>query len=319
MFNFLNKKILISGVLGVGILFSAGVSKINANPDVIYGTWLLKKDDTYKCVVNAIKSGARIIDTARSYHNEEAVGKAIRSCIDEKIINTRDEIKVITKILPCDIEKEYSITGSLDIAVENLFNKSFEKLSLGYIDAVLLHDSYTEEFDISEIWKALNRLKNSYPDKIKKIGVSNFGIYNLQNLIPAPEVIQNPVFPGLLSQDGMDLFGLPDKQSYEWARQSEHKKIEYQGYKALGHGMLKDNEIINKIAKKYDCSWAEVCLKYALQRDISPVFSSENIDHIKSVYENISKFELKFEELDKLDRCIELEQIFSILYSGQTN
>ena len=122
------------------------------------GLGVYQVPDSAQCeqaVTDALKAGYRMIDTAASYGNEEAVGAAIR-----KSGIPREEIFVVTKIWVADFGDEKTIA-----AVE----RSLEKLNIGCIDLVLLHQAMGDYYGA---WRALEKCYKA--GKVKSIGVSNF-------------------------------------------------------------------------------------------------------------------------------------------------
>ena len=120
-----------------------------------YGVYQIKKEDTYRCVKEALEVGYRLIDTAAGYQNEEEVGKAIR---DSGI--SREEIFVVTKIWVADFGDEKT---------KHALDKALKKLNIDYIDLVLLHQAF------GDYYGAYRALEDYYKQgKIKAIGVSNF-------------------------------------------------------------------------------------------------------------------------------------------------
>ena len=130
-----------------------------------FGTYLLR--DGLACeqsVLNALNFGYRLIDTAAAYYNEESVGRAIK-----KSNVKRAEIFVTTKFLPADIGYE---------TAKRAFQASLKKMGLDYIDLFLIH---LPQGDVNSSWKAMEELHRE--GKIRAIGVSNFNITQIQNLL----------------------------------------------------------------------------------------------------------------------------------------
>jgi len=122
------------------------------------GTWTLKGKTCENAIYVAIKCGYRLIDTAKYYGNEEAVGRAVRRAIHDGIVR-RDEVFVTTKLLP------WSKNPSADI------DDSLRKLGVEYIDLCLLHQHGSDKGD-DDVYRAMIKaVKNG---KIRSIGISNF-------------------------------------------------------------------------------------------------------------------------------------------------
>ena len=139
----------------------------------ILGFGVFQIDDMKECeeaVYNALKAGYRLIDTAASYGNEEAVGRAIkRSGIP------REEIFVTTKLWVSDANYEKAKLA---------FETSLKKLDLEYIDLYLIHQPFN---DVYGAWRAMTELYKE--GKIKAIGVSNFYPDRLVDFIMNNEVV----------------------------------------------------------------------------------------------------------------------------------
>lgn len=300
MFNSLSKKLAKICTLCVA-LSTFSLSQAGALPHLIFGTWKTG-NETYNLVVHAIKSGIRHIDTAQLYNNEAMVGRAVRQCIQDGTIDRKD-IEITTKILPAAVDEIQAKEGcSYKQATYRLINESLNSLDLGYVDTILINDTCSD--NVNELWKSLISYKMSHPDKIKKIGVSNFvfswDIYSVEGRIP--DVVQNPFFAGWRKSFDKDLH-------YDW-RKCMGTQLE--GYKALGHGILIENPLVKELAEKYNVSGAAICLKYCIMRGVSPVFSSRNPDHITTDV-NL-EFNLSDEELSRLDTCLKTNTICDIIY-----
>ncbi len=128
-------------------------------PKVGFGVYQIKAHKQCKqAVLDAIDAGYRLIDTAQSYGNEEAVGRAIQRAIDEGIC-TREEIFVTTKMWTADYDNG-------DAAID----ASLERLGLDYIDLMILHHSQPSN-DV-EAYRAMERAVSD--GKLRSIGLSNY-------------------------------------------------------------------------------------------------------------------------------------------------
>lgn len=133
----------------------------------ILGFGVFQIPDQKECeqaVLDAIETGYRLIDTAASYGNEEAVGNAIK-----KSGVPREELFITTKLWVQDAGYENTLKA---------FEKSLKKLQLDYLDLYLIHQPYGDVFGS---WKAMQELYNS--GKIKAIGVANFHPDRIADLI----------------------------------------------------------------------------------------------------------------------------------------
>ena len=146
------------------------MKKITLNNGVempILGFGVFQVNDPKECeqsVIDAIQAGYRLIDTAASYMNEEAVGNAIK-----KSGIAREELFITTKLWVSDAGYENTIKA---------FEKSLNKLQLEYLDLYLIHQPYG---DIFGSWRAMQELYQQ--GKIRAIGVSNFQPDRIADLI----------------------------------------------------------------------------------------------------------------------------------------
>lgn len=129
-------------------------------PSIGYGVFrMTNPEECENSVVQAIKAGYRLIDTAAAYENETAVGNAIRRVTAEKIV-LREELFVTTKLWITDTSYEKAKDG---------FRHSLDRLGLDYVDLYLIHQPYHDYYGA---WRALEELYEK--GIIKSIGVDNF-------------------------------------------------------------------------------------------------------------------------------------------------
>ena len=130
-------------------------------------------EECRSCVLEALKAGYRMFDTAAAYGNEEAVGEALKQAIEEKTVR-REELFVITKLWIQDAREEDA---------ERAFEASLEKLGLEYIGLYLIHQPYNDYYGA---WRVLERLYRE--GKVRAIGVSNFSPERLTDLCLNSEI-----------------------------------------------------------------------------------------------------------------------------------
>lgn len=173
-----------------------------------------KVKPTMAAVYNAIKAGYRHIDAAWVYETEREVGEGIKQAIDEGLV-TREELFVTTKVEPC-------VAHHPEVSLK----ESLERLQLDYVDLLLQHWPYSRETvfnedgtinkaaslknpinydDYVDSYKRIEKLYQENPDKIKSIGVSNYSIKYLTNLLKSasvkPVVNQVELHPHLPQKD----------------------------------------------------------------------------------------------------------------------
>lgn len=238
-------------------------------PLISFGVYQIPKEDTKRCVLDAIKSGYRGIDTAQSYFNESEVGDAIVECGVP-----REELFITTKVW-IDHYGYEECKGSVE--------ESLRKLKTDYLDLCLLHQPF------SDYYGAYRALEELYAEgKIKAIGVSNFYPDRLTDIcmfdrkvIPAVNQVEvNPFNAQWFAQENMEKHGV---KMEAWAPFGE------------GRNNLFTNETLVSIGKKYNKSSAQVVLRWLIQRGVIVACKST---HIERMQENINVFDFELTEED---------------------
>lgn len=238
-------------------------------PLISFGVYQIPKEDTKRCVLDAIKSGYRGIDTAQSYFNESEVGDAIVECGVP-----REELFITTKVWIDHYGYE-----ECKASVE----ESLRKLKTEYLDLCLLHQPF------SDYYGAYRALEDLYAEgKIKAIGVSNFYPDRLTDIcmfdrkvIPAVNQVEvNPFNAQWSAQENMEKHGV---KMEAWAPFGE------------GRNNLFSNEVLVSIGKKYNKSSAQVMLRWLIQRGVIVACKST---HIERMQENINVFDFELTEED---------------------
>ena len=132
------------------------------------------KEECKRSVLDAIRAGYRLIDTAASYTNEDAVGEAIREAIAEGLC-TREELFITSKMWVQDMQNEQMAAAAIDASLKNL--------GLEYLDLYLLHQAMRDYFSA---WRAMEKAYRA--GKIRAIGVSNFYPHTLTNFCETVEI-----------------------------------------------------------------------------------------------------------------------------------
>ncbi|MGE8021747.1 aldo/keto reductase [Peribacillus frigoritolerans] len=251
----------------------------------ILGFGVFQIQDENECeqsVYDAIMAGYRLIDTAASYLNEEAVGRAIkRSGVP------REELFITTKLWVQDAGYE---------STKNAFANSLKRLQLDYLDLYLIHQPYG---DVYGSWRAMEELYRE--GKIRAIGVSNFQMDRLVDLI-----IHNEVIPAV-NQVETHVFN----QQIESAKlmQENNVQIESWGPFAEGKNNMFQNEILVSIAEKYNKSVAQVILRWLTQRGVVAIPKSVRKERIIENFK-IFDFELEQEDMEKIAALDTKESLF---------
>lgn len=251
----------------------------------ILGFGVFQIQDENECeqsVYDAIMAGYRLIDTAASYLNEEAVGRAIkRSGVP------REELFITTKLWVQDAGYE---------STKNAFANSLKRLQLDYLDLYLIHQPYG---DVYGSWRAMEELY--LEGKIRAIGVSNFQMDRLVDLI-----IHNEVIPAV-NQVETHVYN----QQIESAKlmQENNVQIESWGPFAEGKNNMFQNEILVSIAEKYNKSVAQVILRWLTQRGVVAIPKSVRKERIIENFK-IFDFELEQEDMEKIAALDTKESLF---------
>ena len=241
----------------------------------ILGFGVFQVNDLAECersVSDALNVGYRLIDTAVSYGNEEAVGKAIR-----KSGIKRDELFITTKLF---------IQSQGYEGAKKSFANSLKRLGLDYVDLYLIHQPYG---DVYGEWRAMQELYNE--GWARAIGVSNFQPDRLMDLIIhndiVPAVNQIETHPFNQHIDGLKFL------------QAQHIQTEAWGPFAEGKNNLFNNEVLLSIANKYNRSVAQVVLRWLIQRGIVAIPKSVRKERMEENF-NIFDFELIDADMDAI-------------------
>lgn len=237
----------------------------------ILGFGVYQITDPAQCeqaVVDAVESGYRLIDTAASYGNEEAVGRAIRRCGVP-----REELFITTKLWISDTSYE---------GAQKAFQKSLDRLGLDYLDLYLIHQPMNDYYGA---WRAMTEMYKE--GKIRAIGVCSFYPDRLADLIAfneiAPAVNQvetNIFFQQTKAQEVMREKGV---QMESWAPFAE------------GRGNLFENPVLKCIGKRYSKTVAQVVLRWQIQRGIVCIPKSVKKERME---QNINVFDFALTQED---------------------
>lgn len=251
-------------------------------PILGYGA-MVPVEMTEKCVLNAVESGYRLIDTAQGYFNEEQVGNALKKCDV-----SREELFITTKMWVFS-EPGYE-KGKVSI------DESLKKLQMDYIDLMLIHqpfgDYYGEYRALEEAYKA---------GKIRAIGVSNFVPDRLADIASFTEI------PPMVNQVETNPFCQQKK-----ARSTMEKyNIVQEAWSPFAEGKnnLFENEVLLDIAKKHGKTLAQIVLRFDIQNGVVAIPSSKNEERMKENL-NIFDFELDAEDMQRIEALDTAKSLF---------
>ena len=235
-------------------------------------------EEVIQSVKAAIRNGYISIDTAAIYRNEEGVGQAIR----ESGV-PREELFITTKLW--NSEQGYESTLKA-------FDESMEKLGLEYLDLYLIHWPGNDKDRIKETWKAFEKL---YKDgRVRAIGVSNFLVHHLEDLIASAEIK-----PMVNQVEFHPHLTLEDLRAY-----CKKEQIQLEAWSPLKRGELLDNPVLKEIAEKHNKSVAQVILRWDLQHGVVTIPKSIK-EHRIIENSQVFDFELSPEEMDRIDQLNE--------------
>ena len=229
--------------------------------------------DEFECrntVESALDIGYRLIDTAQAYHNEKFVGDAIKQSNIP-----REELFITTKLWLADTGYKSTIKA---------FENSLKKLGLDYLDLYLIHQPIGDYYGS---WKAMEELYEQ--GLIKAIGVANFMPDRLMDLI-----CNNKILPAI---DQVEVNPFCQRQIDEIMMKEKNVQMQSWGPFAEGRNNIFQNEVLQKIADKYQKSIAQIILRWLLQRNIVCIPKSVRIERLKENF-NVFDFKLSNEDMN---------------------
>src|SRR6478672_8061542 len=242
-------------------------------PILGFGVFQVKDlDECERSVRDAIDVGYRLIDTAQSYGNEEAVGKAIKNSNVK-----REELFITTKLW---------IQSDGYEGTKKAFENSLKKLQLDYLDLYLIHQPFG---DVYGEWRAMQDLYKE--GRVKVIGVSNFHPDRLIDLIVHNEIV------AAVNQ----IETHPFHQQIETQKflQQYNVQIESWGPFAEGKNNLFHNELLLSIGRKYNKSVAQVVIRWLTQRVVVAIPKSVRKERMKENFNSLD-FELSANDMDAI-------------------
>jgi diketogulonate reductase-like aldo/keto reductase len=241
----------------------------------VLGFGVFQVTDLAECersVADAIETGYRLIDTAQSYMNEEAVGKAIKGSGVP-----REELFITTKLW---------IQSDGYEGTKKAFAASLKKLQLDYLDLYLIHQPFG---DVYGEWRAMEELYKE--GKVRAIGVSNFQPDRLIDLI-----IHNEIVPAVNQVETHPFHQQTEAQQFMI---DNSVQIESWGPFAEGKNDMFKNELLQSIGDKYGKSIAQVVLRWLTQRGVVAIPKSVRKEHMAENLNSLD-FQLTTMEMEKI-------------------
>lgn len=245
------------------------------------GTFLSEAGEATKnSVIWALEAGYRHIDTARIYNNEADVGEAVRQSGIP-----RSEIFITTKVWNDDQGYEKTISAC---------EESLKRLKMDYVDLYLIH--WPVPVLRNETWKAMIKLKEL--GWAKAIGVSNFMLKHLQELLATTDIVPS------VNQIEISPF-LQRKPLVEYCKE---KGIIVESYSTLSRGKRVNDERLTAIGRKYGKTAAQIALRWALQNEIVIIPKSV---HKERIIENANIFDFEISALD-MEAIAAMDENYSV-------
>ncbi len=237
-----------------------------------------------RCVLDAVEAGYRLIDTAQSYGNEAAVGRAIKKCGVP-----REQLFITTKVWISNFGYENA---------KKSIKESFERLQLDYLDLLLIHQPFNDYYGT---YRAMEELYME--GKLRAIGVSNFYPDRLIDLIKYNEVIPmvnqvetHPFNQQVKAHEIMKKYGV---QIQAWAPFAE------------GRSNLFGDKTLKAVGDNYNKSNAQVALRYLIQRGVSVIPKTVNKDRM---IQNMDVFDFELTK-DDMERIAALDKAETLFFS----
>ena len=238
-------------------------------PVIGFGTYRIQDSSI---ISTALKAGYRHIDTARSYFNEQMVGEAVAASG-----LSRDDVFITTKIWH-DRLKPQQVYEDID--------DSLKKLKSDYVDLLLIHWPSTEGVPLEDTLDAFEKIREA--GKAKAIGVSNFPLKLLQKAVSLAGIFCNQVeYHPFLGQQELLIY-------------CKEQSIALTAYRPIAKNSVAENEVLRKIAAKYNKTPAQVSLRWLIQQEpVVAIPRSSKTGHIQSNLQ-IFDFELSKEEMQDI-------------------
>ena len=251
-------------------------------PILGYGVYQITQEECERCVMDALKVGYRLLDTAQSYFNEEQVGSAIK-----KSGVPREDIFLTTKVWLEHYGYEQAKASVLE---------SMRKLQTDYLDLVLLHQPF------SDTYGAYRALEELYEEgKIRAVGISNFYVDRMVDFASF-----NRIKP-MVNQVEINIYN-QQKELKKWA---DKYGIQLEAWAPFGEGRrgIFNDPVIAEIASKYHKTAAQVMLRWNIQRGVVVIPKTTHIERMKENFD-VFDFALTNEDMSAISSLDKAESLF---------
>ena len=251
-------------------------------PILGYGVYQITQEECERCVMDALKVGYRLLDTAQSYFNEEQVGSAIK-----KSGVPREDIFLTTKVWLEHYGYEQAKASVLE---------SMRKLQTDYLDLVLLHQPFSDTYGV---YRALEELYEE--GKIRTVGISNFYVDRMVDFASF-----NRIKP-MVNQVEINIYN-QQKELKKWA---DKYGIQLEAWAPFGEGRrgIFNDPVIAEIASKYHKTAAQVMLRWNIQRGVVVIPKTTHIERMKENFD-VFDFALTNEDMSAISSLDKAESLF---------
>lgn len=257
-------------------------------PKLGLGTWFIEDENAAQAVRDAVAAGYRLIDTAQAYGNERGVGEGLRTCG-----LPREQLFVTSKVA-AEAKSYEAAARSID--------ETLAKIGLEYLDMMIIHSPQPwAEFRVEnryfaenkEVWRAL---EDAYAaGKLRAIGVSNFLRDDLENLLEDCRIkpMVNQILLHITNTDRVLL---------DFCRE---QGILVEAYSPIAHGEALKNPAITQMARKYNVTPAQLCIRYVLQLGTVALPKTANPAHMRD--NGAVDFQISPEDMQTLEAMEKIE------------
>lgn len=259
-------------------------------PMLGYGVYQTPPEETKRCVLDAIRTGYRSIDTAQAYGNEDGVGNALSKCG-----LPREEFFITTKVWISNAGYEKAKAS---------IEESLKKLQSSYIDLLLIHQPF------GDYYGTYRAMEEAYKvGKVRAIGVSNFypdrfiDLNHFAEVKPAVNQVETHVFQ-------------QQKVIKEYLKKSG-TQIESWGPFAEGKNDYFNNSVLKEIGVGYGKSVAQVALRFLIQSGVVVIPKSTHKERMEENF-NLFDFELTADEMARIEALDGGESLFFSHYDPKT-
>ena len=259
-------------------------------PILGYGVYQTPLEETERCVLEALETGYRSIDTAQAYYNEEGVGNALAKCGIP-----REEIFITTKV--------WISNAGYEKAKESI-EKSLRKLQTDYVDLLLIHQPF------GDYYGTYRAMEEAYKEgKARALGVSNFypdrylDLFHFAEIKPAVNQVETHVFQQQkTARKYMEKYGT---RIMSWGPFAEGKNDYFQ------------NPVLKEIGDKHDKSVAQTALRFLIQNGVIVIPKSVHKNRMEENF-NVFEFTLTEEEMKRIEALDTGESLFFSHYDPET-